>query len=132
MIALDTNVLARYLLADETNQAKAARALIERAEAEFWIPLTVVLELAWVLRVKKVPSEEIAARLRELLTLRSMRPQMSDAVFQALRWAAQGMDLADALHLALSGKAERFATFDEDLVKQARKLDVQPPASAPR
>jgi hypothetical protein len=31
----------------------------------------------------------------------------------------------------LSGKAERFATFDEALVKQARKLGVQPPVSAP-
>ena len=131
MIALDTNVLARYLLADETNQAKAARALIEGAEAEFWIPVTVVLELAWVLRVKKVPGEEIAARLREFLTLRSMRPQMSDAVFQALRWAEQGVDIADAFHLALSGKAERFATFDEALVKQARTLGVRPPPSAP-
>jgi len=129
VIALDTNVLARYLLADETSQAKAARALIEGAEAEFWIPVTVVLELVWVLRAKKVPGEEIAARLRELLALRGMRPQMPDAVFHALRWAEQGMDIADALHLALSGKAERFATFDEDLVKRARKLDLQPPAS---
>lgn len=131
MIALDTNVLARYLLADETNQAKAARALIEGAETEFWIPVTVVLELAWVLRVKKIPSEEIVARLRDLLTLRSMRPQMSDAVFQALRWAEQGVDVADAFHLALSGKAEGFATFDEELVKQTRKVGVRPPASAP-
>jgi len=47
------------------------------------------------------------------------------------RCAAQGIDLADALHLVLSGKAERFATFDEALVKQARKLGVQPPVSAP-
>jgi predicted nucleic acid-binding protein len=41
------------------------------------------------------------------------------------------MDLADALHLVLCGKAERFATFDEALVKQARKLGVQPPVSGP-
>ena len=41
------------------------------------------------------------------------------------------MDLADALHLVLSGKAERFATLDEALVKQARKLGVQPAVTAP-
>jgi hypothetical protein len=34
-------------------------------------------------------------------------------------------------HLVLSGKAERFATFDEALVKQARKLGVQPTVSVP-
>ena len=28
-------------------------------------------------------------------------------------------------------KGERFATFDETLIKQARKLGVQPPVSAP-
>ena len=130
MIALDTNVLARYLLADEADQAKAARALIEDAKAEFWIPVTVVLELAWVLRMKKVPGGEIAARLRDLFTLNSVRLQVPDAVFQALRWAAQGMDFADALHLALSARAERFATFDDALVRQARKLAAHPPASS--
>ena len=129
MIALDTNVLARYLLADEPNQAKAARALIEDAKAEFWIPVTVVLELAWLLRVKKVPGDEIAARLRDLFTLHGVRVQMPEAVHQALRWTAQGMDLADALHLALSARADRFATFDDALVKQARKLAAHPPAS---
>jgi len=46
-------------------------------------------------------------------------------------WAAQGMDLANALHLVLSGKAERFATFDEALVKQARKLGLQPTVTVP-
>lgn len=130
MIALDTNVLARYLLADQADQAKAARALIGDAKAEFWIPVSVVLELAWVLRAKKAPGGEIATRLRELFALHGFRVQMPEAVHQALRWAGEGMDLADALHLALSAKAERFATFDDALVRQARKLGAQPPVSS--
>ena len=131
MIALDTNVLARYLLDDEPAQARAARRLLADAQAEYWIPVTVVLELAWVLRKSDAPRAVIMDRLRDLLSLRNVRAQNADLVFQALRWAVQGMDLADALHLVLSGKAERFATFDEALVKQARKLGVQPPVSAP-
>ena len=131
MIALDTNVLARYLLGDEPAQVRAARRLLADATAEYWIPVTVVLELAWVLRKAEAPRAEIIEKLRELLSLRNVRAQNADLVFQALRWAAQGMDLADALHLVLSGKAERFATFDENLVKQARKLGVRPSASAP-
>lgn len=90
-----------------------------------------MLELAWVLRKADAPRSVVMARLRDLLSLRSVRVQNADLVFQVLRWAAQGIDLADALHLVLSGKAERFATFDEALVKQARKLGVQPPVSAP-
>lgn len=131
MIALDTNILARYLLDDEPAQARAARRLLADAKGEYWIPVTVVLELAWVLRKSDAPRAVIMDRLRDLLSLRNVRAQNADLVSQALRWAAQGMDLADALHLVLSGKAERFATFDEALVKQARKLGVQPPVSAP-
>ena len=131
MIALDTNILARYLLDDEPAQTRAARRLLADTKAEYWIPVTVVLELAWVLRKSDAPRAVIMGRLRDLLSLRNVRAQNADLVFQALRWAAQGMNLADALHLVLSGKAERFATFDEALVKQARKLGVQPPVTAP-
>jgi predicted nucleic-acid-binding protein len=131
LIALDTNILARYLLDDEPAQARAARRLLADTKAEYWIPVTVVLELAWVLRKGDAPRSVVMERLRDLLRLRNVRVQNADLVFQALRWAAQGMDLADALHLVLSGKAERFATFDEALVKQARKLGVQRPVSAP-
>lgn len=130
MIALDTNILARYLLDDEPVQARAARRLLANVEAEYWIPVTVVLELAWVLRKSDAPRAVIMGRLRDLLSLRNVRAQNAELVNQALRWAGQGMDLADALHLVLSGKAERFATFDEALVKQARKLGVHPPVTA--
>ena len=131
MIALDTNILARYLLDDEPSQARAARRLLADARAEYWVPVTVVLELAWVLRKSDAPRGVIMERLRGLLSLRNVRAQNADLVSQALRWAAQGMDLADALHLVLSGRAERFVTFDEALVRQARRLGVQPPVSAP-
>lgn len=129
MIALDTNILARYLLDDEPAQARAARRLLADAKSEYWIPISVVLELAWVLRKSDSPRVVVIGKLRELLSLRNVRPQNADLVFQALRWAVEGMDLADALHLVLSGKAERFVTFDEALVRQARKLGVQPAVS---
>ena len=131
MIALDTNVLARYLLDDEPAQARTARRLLADAKVEYWIPVTVVLELAWVLRKADAPRSVVMERLRDLLSLRNVRPQNADLVFQALRSASEGMDLADALQLVLSGKAERFMTFDENLVKQARKLGLQLPVSAP-
>lgn len=131
MIALDTNVLARYLLADEPSQARAAGKRIEDREGEFWIPVTVVLELAWVLRAKTVPDAEIAARLQELFALGNLRLQCSSAVFRALRWAEQGLDLADALHLALSDKASHFLTFDAALARRATKLGAQPVVALP-
>ncbi|RZT03957.1 hypothetical protein SAMN05216319_4265 [Duganella sp. CF402] len=47
MISLDTNILARYLLNDTPSQAIIAQQLLEREP--FTVPITVFLELAWVL-----------------------------------------------------------------------------------
>jgi predicted nucleic-acid-binding protein len=68
MIALDTNVLARYLLNDDPKQASAVAALLRRQET-FTAPITVMLELAWVLQVNDCPREEVAKGLRALLGL---------------------------------------------------------------
>ncbi len=39
-------------------------------------------------------------------------------------WYEGGMDFADGLHLASSGRAGRFATFDTKMAKQARRLET--------
>ncbi len=132
MIALDTNILARYLLGDEPRQSRAARALLEDAGARYWLPVTVVLELAWVLRAAGASRAELAAKLRALLALRNVRAQLPEALTRALAWAEQGADFADALHLALSSKAERLLTFDEALVKRGARLGLEPPVRQPK
>lgn len=47
MIAIDTNVLVRLLVADDPAQSSRARALLETQDV--WIGPTVLLEAAWVL-----------------------------------------------------------------------------------
>ena len=129
MRAIDTNVLVRAIVNDDT--AQSARAVALLTEGDIFIPVTVVLELSWVLRSSKAPREVILEKMREVLSLRNVRVQFSEHVFQALRWALQGMDFADALHLALSGKTQRFVSFDKDLIKQTRKHDTSPAAATP-
>jgi hypothetical protein len=53
------------------------------------------------------------------------------ALLHALNWFADGLDFADALHLALSSHAESFATFDQVLIKRAKRLDIQPSVVSP-
>lgn len=48
MTALDTNVVVRFLVNDDDQQAQRARALI--AAGNVHIPPTVLLETEWVLR----------------------------------------------------------------------------------
>ena len=53
MPALDTSVLVRYIVQDDAAQVAAAKRLITRCVAEgstLVVPVSVVLELEWVLR----------------------------------------------------------------------------------
>ena len=130
MISVDTNLLARFLLKDDPAQHRRAVAVF-KSDEEVFIPVTVLLELAWVLRIRDTTREEIIASLRGILALPRVRPQHEEAVRTALGWIEAGMDVADAFHLALSGKASRFLTFDASLARRTAKLGTQPRASAP-
>ena len=58
MIALDTNILARFLLKDDPAQFNLAKELLARA-AVYTAPLTVILELEWVLESYECTRKEI-------------------------------------------------------------------------
>jgi predicted nucleic-acid-binding protein len=122
MIAVDTNVLVRLLTNDDPSEAKRALRLME--SDDILIPKTVLLETEWVLRHGYVIAREVISQaFQSLLGLANVEPEDSKAVTQALAWYEDGLDFADALHLASSPKADRFATFDRDFVKKASKLD---------
>ncbi len=121
MIAVDTNVLVRFLVRDDAKQAARAASLIRGDE--IWAAKTVLLETEWVLRSLYGFSPETVARaLRRLAGLRTVFLEDELAVAKALDWSSQGVDFADALHLASAGNAKRFATFDRKLAKQAKRL----------
>ena len=70
MIALDTNVLVRYLVRDDTRQAEAARTLLESLTAERpgYVCREVAVELVWVLeRAYGLARDQIATILEELV-----------------------------------------------------------------
>lgn len=131
MIALDTNVLMRFVLDDDPAQVRRARALLNDAEQSYWVPVTVVLEIVWVLRAQGWTSQRIVEGLRRLLALANLRPQHPAAVHRALSWYAEGVDFADALHLALSAEASEFKTFDQQLAKRAAALALSPTVTQP-
>jgi predicted nucleic-acid-binding protein len=87
------------------------------------VPKTVLLETEWVLRHGYVIGREVIAQsFQKLLGIPNVKSEDPQAVSQGLRWYQEGLDFADALHLASSAKADRFATFDKDFVKKASKL----------
>ena len=124
MIALDTNILARYLLADDAEQAERATQLIEQHQC--FIPVTVGLELAWVLSSQKISKADILFAFSTLLKIEHMTLQFADAWQQAIQWASTGMDLADALHVALATPCDAFYSFDRKFVACAGRESVKP------
>ena len=61
-----------------------------------------------------------------MLGLNGLEVEDRVAVVNALSWHAEGMDLADAMHLASSAAATAFATFDAGLAKIARRAEAAP------
>ena len=129
MIALDTNLLARLLLQDDAAQHARVKTLLQSSHV-FTAPVTVFLELVWVLEANDCAPTDIERGLNLLLGLNNFKPPQAGAVQAALRSYAQGMDFADALHLALSAGDDAFMTFDKAFVRRAAKLGVGPRVAA--
>lgn len=111
MTALDTNVLARYILADDPAQEARAVAVVEGGPC--LVPVTVLLELAWVLGKPAGGDRALIVRqLRTVLGLPTVYVADPEAVWTAFGDAEAGMDLADAFHRAFAAGADRLATFD--------------------
>jgi len=121
MIAVDTNVLVRFLVRDNAKQAARAAELIRGNE--IWISKTVLLETEWVLRsLFRFSAQSLAGALRALAGLEGVFLENEVAVAKAFDWLQEGLDLADALHLASADKASQFATFDRRFARQAGHL----------
>ena len=121
MISVDTNVIVRLLAADDQTQLKKARRLFE--QEEIFITTSVVLECEWVLRYAyHFDPPMIVHAFQALFGLSNVTLEEQVVVSDALEWHGQGMDFADALHLAKSQQCTSFATFDRKFIKSAAKL----------
>ncbi len=121
MLAVDTNVVVRYLTGDDVAQARAARKLVDGGDIA--LSCTVLLETEWVLRsLYGYDRQRIHAALTAFAGLSNVELDDPARAERALDWFAKGMDFADALHLAVCREGETFATFDRKLATAARKV----------
>ncbi len=123
MIALDTNVVVRFLVNDDSRQGRRARDLIARGET--FVGPTVLLEAEWVLRsAYGFPPTEIQRFFRAFLGLPGMSTDEPVRIARAFDAYAAGLDFADALDVSFAGATESFATFDTRLARRARRLGI--------
>ena len=137
MIGIDTNILARFYV-DDPKDAEAAkqRPIARRILAEsngVFVPLSVILELEWVLRAfYRFSPVSFIQVVKHLMGLPNVNVEEWSRVADALDLYAEGLDLADALHLCAAGGCEEFLTFDDRrFARRATSIGVTPKVSVP-
>lgn len=108
--AADTNILARFMLDDDPVQSLVARRLVKEG---VFVPLTVLLELGWLLRSRYgMDRVYLAKSLLDLVAVPGILLDDEAAVRSALDAYSRDGDFADHLHLVAAKGVEAFVTFD--------------------
>ncbi len=125
MIALDTNVLVRFIVEDDDAQTERTVRLIQDAVTKnepVFVSEVVLCEVVWVLaRVYKLSKDELVKTLRALLQAKELEIREKDGVRRAVDVFAGGKgDFADYVirEVATAAGCDRVATFDKALVNE--------------
>lgn len=120
MIGLDTNVLVRYIVQDDPEQAALAVRLIEgrcTAQSPGFVSVPVLVELVWVLATTYRHGKAlVVAVIRQLLRTAELTVEDRDIVLSALREFESGAaDFADYLiaHRNHARGCTHTYTFDQ-------------------
>lgn len=125
MIALDTNVLLRYLAQDDRTQSAHATEVIERrltVRNPGFVSLVCILEIVWVLgSLYKRTRGEIAQHIEMILAADSLEVQNEQEVYQAVVALRNGTgSFEDALigSIGTWRGCSTTLTFDEAAAKR--------------
>lgn len=126
MAALDTHVLIRFLMQDKSAQLRSAQRLIRNslgAGELLFVPVTVALELEWVLRSRfELGKPAVLQTFSQLLSTVELRFEAAACIEWALKqYKDATADFSDCLHAALAGQAgeQPLWTFDKAVAKLA-------------
>jgi len=117
-VSVDTNILVRGPLGDDPDQHSLAKKLMEAASKGQGLVVSAfaVLEMAWVLRARKIPRKDVARVIRALMDSEGVTVTHAELLHQALARFEEGKaDLGECL-ICADGHAfgaRNFATFDQ-------------------
>jgi predicted nucleic-acid-binding protein len=125
VIALDTNVLVRFLVEDDKAQSAKAAKLVQRAvtrKETLFVSDVVLCETVWVLvSAYRVTRAEVGQVLGQLLKATHLNFRNVDELLQALKAFGAGKgDFADYVireHARVAG-CDEVATFDRALLTE--------------
>lgn len=106
------------------------RTCLRRATSSFRRPWS---SSEWVLRyVADQPGDKVTECLAHLIALPGVTVEDRNEIETALGHCRNGIDFADALHLAASKGCTELLTFDDrSYARRASKLRLKPPVRVP-
>lgn len=135
MNAVDTNVLARFFIndADDPEAARQRPAAIAALSGTVFVSMSVILEFEWVMRgFYGLSRKDIQHVFESLCDLENIQIEDRSIVLAALNAYKQGLDFADALHLARASFCDTFLSFDQRLKKRAKAAGLSPAVELPK
>jgi predicted nucleic-acid-binding protein len=121
VIAIDTNIVVRFLTRDNETQFQKSYKLFK--SHDIFIPDTVILESEWVLRYAyNYDTTSITDAFTRLFGLPNVRLANPTIVAQAIQWHINGLDFADALHLSQCQQYNELFTFDKKFINKAKGI----------
>lgn len=134
-VAVDTNVIVRYLTGDDAAQSPAATELFRSATAgriNLIISTVILQETVYVLETFYAGTPEtIAPKLTSLLSLSGVTCPDARWVLDGIQWyRAKNSDFGDALLCAYARHHHcEVSTFDKDLIKKFTEVAASAPPS---
>jgi len=116
MIAIDTNVLLRYLIKDDQVQAEKSQKLINGSQ-KVLITDVVITETIWVLTGKRyqLPKDKIIDVIHALFAEKNIQFEDPQAVWCALK------DYVNAPSIKVKGKTKQADFSDALIVNKAKR-----------
>jgi predicted nucleic-acid-binding protein len=132
-IAIDTNIIVRYLTGDDKSQSPAATELFRAAQAgrlSLIVPTSVIQETVYVLETAyNLDAAAIAPKLISLLAIPNVATPDSRWLVEALQfYRSKNADFGDALLCAYAlFEGCDVATFDKGILKRFPEIATYTP-----
>jgi predicted nucleic-acid-binding protein len=115
--AVDTSVLARFIVQDDVRQAEMAAKAFEEP---VFISLTVLLETIWLLTSRyKLSRAVVGGSMLDIFDIPGVECEQDALARWAIERFQKGAAIGDMLHLVSTRHNAAFLTFDKKMTKDA-------------
>lgn len=124
---VDTNVLLRFLLADDPIQSPIARSYFVNRENTLIIDTVVLCEVVWVMKKRSKLKNQKIVQILQGLTIEPHIKLDKEKFNQGIKFLQDGGDFADGIiaYQTQNFSNAKWLTFDKDGKKLAKRIGIE-------